>query len=92
MEQVLDFLEMTKERNIPVWIRHVVVPGLNDTPERIRRIGQISREHAKVEKIELLPFRKICESKYDNMGIPFPFKCYEACSSEKIRQLEQYLL
>jgi hypothetical protein len=26
-----------------------------------------------VDKVELLPFRKICQTKYDNMKIEFPF-------------------
>ncbi len=91
MDRVLEFLDMTKAMGIPVWIRHVVVPGLNDMPERIKRIDEISRQHALVEKIELLPFRKICESKYENMGVQFPFRVYEPCSVARIKELEQYV-
>ena len=91
MGRVQNFLEMTRQMHIPVWIRHVVIPGLNDTPERIRKIGEISRSYENVEKIELLPFKKICQSKYDAMGIEFPLKNYEACSAAKIAELEQYL-
>jgi len=91
MNQVLAFLDLTREMQVPVWIRHVVVPGLNDTPERIREISRISHSYENVEKIELLPFRKICQTKYDEMGIEFPLKAYEACSKNRIEELESFL-
>lgn len=91
MEQVMDFLRLTEQMNVPLWIRHVVVPGLNDTPESIQKIGQLSRSFKNLEKIELLPFKKICMNKYEQMGIEFPLKDYEACSEAAIQQLEQWL-
>lgn len=91
MDRVLEFLRLTEAMEIPVWIRHVVVPGLNDGPEQIREIGRISRSLRNLEKIELLPFKKICMSKYEAMGIDFPLKAYEACSGSRIAELEAYL-
>lgn len=91
MDQVLAFLDLTQAMQVPLWIRHVVVPGLNDTLDCIRKIGQISHSYTNLEKIELLPFKKICMSKYEEMGIEFPLKNYEACSSERILELERYL-
>jgi pyruvate formate lyase activating enzyme len=44
-----------------------------------------------VDKIELLPFKKMCEHKYENMGIPFPLKDIPEPSPEKIRELEEIL-
>lgn len=91
MDRVLEFLHLTETMVVPVWIRHVVVPGLNDDPEQIREIGRISRSFINLEKIELLPFKKICMSKYEAMGIDFPLKAYEACSELRIAELEAYL-
>ena len=91
MEHILKFLELTQETEVPLWIRHVVVPGLNDAPESIREIGRIASSYKNLERIELLPFRKICESKYEEMGIEFPLKNYEACTEAKIKELEKLL-
>ncbi|MBS4960245.1 MAG: pyruvate formate lyase-activating protein [Clostridiales bacterium] len=91
MEDVLEFLSLTEKMDVPVWVRHVVVPGLNNAPEKIRRIASISRRYSNVEKIELLPFHKLCTSKYDQLKIPFPLKDYEACSSDEIKVLEKFL-
>lgn len=91
MEQVLDFIRLTQTMEIPLWIRHVVVPGLNDRKEQILETGRIASQFTNLEKFELLPFRKICMSKYEQMGIDFPLKDHEACSEKHIKALEEFL-
>ena len=44
MDQVLKFLELTRTMNVDLWIRHVVVPGLNDSRDQIFKIGQIASD------------------------------------------------
>lgn len=70
--RVLAFLDKTRERGIPLWIRQVIVPGLNDRPERMELLARILKAYPNVERVELLPFRKLCLEKYGRMGIPFP--------------------
>lgn len=73
MEAVRAFLAYLNERHIPVTLRQVIIPTINDTAENARCLQEIAARHACVDTIELLPFRKLCQSKYDAMGIPFPF-------------------
>ena len=73
MEKPLFFLDELNRRQIPVWLRQVTIPGKSDDEANILRLREIARSHSCVDKAELLPFRKICQMKYDNMGIPFPF-------------------
>ena len=91
LQQVLDFLALTEQMKVPLWIRQVVVPGLNDAAEQILETARIARRFSNLEKIELLPFRKLCESKYEALGIEFPLKNYPECSKERIRELEQMI-
>ncbi len=87
----LAFLEELEKRNIPTWIRHVVVKELNDTAENICALTALLDGKTTIEKIELLPFRKICEEKYKNMGIDFPFANYPETTKDTIRTLNEYL-
>ena len=73
LEAPLRFLKELSERNIPVTLRQVIIPTVNDHQEQILRLKEIAERHPTVDKVELLPFRKICQVKYDSMGIPFPF-------------------
>jgi pyruvate formate lyase activating enzyme len=87
LRQVLDFLELTEKRKNPLWIRHVVVPGLTDGEESMKEITKIARQYSNLQKIELLPFRKLCAVKYDTMGLTFPLAGHSECSDEAIRRL-----
>lgn len=73
LKRVLSFLSYLEEKHIPVTLRQVVIPGLNDNEENILKLKKIAEEYLCIDKIELLPFRKICQVKYDKMGIDFPF-------------------
>ena len=70
-QKVIAFLDLVKKKNIPLWIRRVVVPGINDTKEHTIKLVDFLEAYPNVEKIELLPFRKLCLEKYETMGIPF---------------------
>ncbi len=69
----LEFLQILNGMKINTTLRQVIIPTLNDTEEGVKELVKIARENACVDKIELLPFRKLCSVKYDKMGVEFPF-------------------
>ena len=74
MKTTISFLGLLDEMNIPVTIRQVIIPGINDDDENATKLKEIAGSYSCVDGIELLPFRKICITKYEQMGIDFPFK------------------
>lgn len=91
LDAVLEFLKVLNEKNIPTTIRQVIIPSLNDSKENILRLKEIVKPYACVEKIELLPFKKICAVKYENLGIPFPFAEIPTPTAEQIQELNNLL-
>ena len=87
----ISFLERLNEKGIPVTLRQVIIPTVNDHEEQILRLKEIARRHPVIDKVELLPFRKICQVKYDSMGIPFPFGHLPEPTAEDMRRLEELL-
>ncbi len=73
MEKPLAFLEYVQQQGIPTTLRQVIIPTLNDTKENIIALRNIAQTHSVVDKVELLAFKKICQVKYDELKIPFPF-------------------
>ena len=73
INQPLSFLSLLDERRIPVTLRQVIIPTLNDNEDNIDLLAVISNRFSCVDKVELLPFRKICQVKYDEEGLVFPF-------------------
>ncbi len=91
LDAPLKFLAYLNEKGIKTTLRQVVIPTLNDTDENARALRDIAARHACVDKVELLPFRKICQVKYDQMGIHFPFAHLDEPSGERVRELERVL-
>ena len=73
IEKPLEFLDYLNRKGVPTTIRQVIIPTKNDDAENIARLKKIVENCAVVDKVELLPFKKICQVKYDNLGILFPF-------------------
>lgn len=91
LSAALDFLGYLNETGIPVTLRQVIIPTVNDTPENVLRLRQIAEKHPCVDKIELLPFRRICQVKYDAMALPFPFGHLPEPTGEQMNRLNAIL-
>lgn len=87
----LEFLEYLEEKGMPTRIRQVIIEGLNDDKENIKALAEIIENHRCVEKTELLAFRKLCTSKYENLGLRFPLLNTPETSKEKIEELMREL-
>ncbi len=87
----LSFLAELSKRSIPTTLRQVVVPTLNDDAENDAFLKEIIASHPCIDKVELLPFKKICAVKYDALGIPFPFSRYETPSPAAVKAREAKL-
>ena len=91
LKRVEEFLELTSKKNVPLGIRHVVVPNLTDSEDSVKRVVGISKKYKNLQKIELLPFRNICQFKYDSLGIDFPLKNTKECDNETIESLYKFV-
>ena len=89
--KVLEFLDYLDNAKIPTTLRQVIIPTLNNTSDNILKLKEIAKAHKTVDKIELLPFKKLCRMKYDKMGIDFPFKNIPEPSALEIKELEALL-
>ena len=85
----LRFLEYLDTQGIITTVRQVIIPTLNDSDKDATALANLVRNHACVDKIELLPFRKICTVKYDSMGLPFPLADTPEPSKETMDRLKR---
>ena len=89
---VLRFLGYLEEKGIKTTLRQVIIPTLNDSEENILRLKEIASSHKTVDKIELLPFKKICKVKYDSLGIKFQFEDLPTPTKEEMQKLNDTLI
>lgn len=84
-DRVLEFLNYLDEHNIKTTLRQVIIPTKNDNTENIMRLNELANAHNCVDKVELLPFKKICQTKYDEMKIEFPFAHIDYAKKEDVQ-------
>ena len=89
--QVLNFLAYLNQNNIKTTLRQVIIPTLNDNKQNIDKLNNIILNNKCVDNIELLPFKKICQVKYDNLGIDFVFKDIPSPSNEQMQNLNNLI-
>lgn len=89
LQKVLNFLDLVEEKTIPVWIRQVIVPNLNDDEKSMEELNSLIAKYSNIEKVELLPFKKLCLSKYENMGLEFRLKDTDEADPEKVKTLNE---
>lgn len=87
----LRFLDILQERGIPTWIRHVVVPGLTDDDEWLRRLGEYIARYSVVEDIEILPYHTLGTFKYRELGMPYPLGDTPPLSQERAREIREMM-
>lgn len=88
---VLNFLAYLDQKGIKTTLRRVIVPTLTDSEESIKGLARLANAHKCVDKVELLPFKKICEIKYEKLGIPFPFASYSTPTTDDMKRLNDIL-
>ena len=88
---VREFLAYLNEQGIPTTLRQVIIPTINDTAESVTALRDLAAAHPCVDGVELLPFRKICQVKYDQMGLEFPFGHLPEPSAEQMQKLNALL-
>lgn len=87
IENTLDMLCALKDRDIDTWARQVIVPGINADARSALSLKALTDRYLNVSKVELLPFRKLCEDKYREMNIPFRLAGYPEPDGDMMAEL-----
>ena len=84
IEPSLNFACYLSEINKPTWIRFVLVPNLTDPPENIRTLAEFVSNLSNVRQVEILPFHKMGEYKWEQLGYEYQLKDTPAASPELV--------
>ncbi len=73
-KNILAFAKYLDSKNIPVWIRHVVVPGITLEEESLKKLGRFIGTLSNVKRVETLPYHSLARPKYEKLGITYPLE------------------
>lgn len=89
-DNILAFAAYLEKKRIPVWVRHVVVPGITDNEAALYRLGQYLGTLKNIKALDVLPYHDMGKAKYKSLGIPYsladtrPLTQAEAADARKI--------
>ena len=91
MDNTLEILNRCENTMKPVWIRHVLVPGLTDDEDGLRRTADFIRSLNTVQRVEVLPYHTLGLFKWQKLGIPYPLPDAVPPTPEQVKRAEELL-
>ena len=75
----------------PIWIRHVLVPGITDKEEYLVKTRDFIRTLSNVQRVEILPYHGLGAVKYKDLGIEYALKDLESPTAESVKKAKEIL-
>lgn len=91
IETSLRFLDACQRKNKRMWLRQVIVPGINDNEEQILELKKFISKLKNIEKVELLPYHTMGKAKYEALGREYPLGDTPAMEAKRCKKLETLL-
>lgn len=90
-DHILQFAQLLSDKQIPVWIRHVLVPTISDNDEDLHELSDFIATLQNVKKIEILPYHKLGVYKWEALGLEYPLADIEPPSQDRIKNAYEIL-
>ena len=99
LQPTLDFAHRLVKMGKPMWIRYVLVPGLTDDLADVEKHAQFVKSlqdagialHGKklIERIEVLPFHNLGESKWQELNLKYTLSETEPPTPEFVKNIKE---
>ena len=90
-QNILEMAAYLSDHGKAMWIRHVLVPGLTDDEEGLRRTADFIRSLKTVQRVEVLPYHTLGLFKWQKLGIPYPLPDAVPPTAEQVKRAEELL-
>ncbi len=91
-ENILDFARYLSDTGKDMWIRHVLVEGITDNDEYLKKLRLFLDGLKTVKKVEVLPYHNMGEIKYEKLGINYPLKGVQPPAKERVENAKKILV
>lgn len=88
---ILDMARRISDLGVPLWIRHVLVPGVTDDEDGLRQMSDFISSLKTVQRVEVLPYHTLGLFKWKKLGINYPLPDAVPPTAEQVRRAEELL-
>ena len=86
--QTLKTAQWLEDIGKPFWLRYVLVPGISDFEEDIRRLGAHFKDYRMIQRVEILPYHTLGIHKYETLGQEYALKDTKTNTPEQLQKAE----
>ena len=91
-EHILKFAKYLEKKNIPLWVRHIIIDGITDNKEELIALGNFIGGLKNLKALDVLPYHTMGVGKYKELGIDYPLDGVQPTSVKKTSEAKQYIL
>lgn len=89
---ILQFAKYLEEKNVPLWIRHVVVEGITDDKDDLVKLGSFIGTLKNLKALDVLPYHTMGVNKYKELGIPYPLEGVPALDRQAALEAKEFIM
>lgn len=90
-QRELEFARYLSKNNKDMWIRQVLVPGITDKEEDLRKLKNFIAELKTVKKVEILPYHDLGKYKWTELGCEYELEGVPTATSKDVNRAKQIL-
>ena len=91
-KNILKFAKFLSDEDVPVWIRHVVIPGITFKEEYLTKLGKQLQEYKNIKALDVLAYHVMGVKKYTMLDIKYPLEGVEPLTQEEAQEARRIIL
>lgn len=91
-EPILKFAKYLEKKDIPVWVRHVVVPTITYVHGYLYKLGLFLGELKNLKALDVLAYHDMGIPKYESLGIEYSLKDVPPLEKAEALRAKEYVL
>ena len=91
-KNILLFAKYLESKNIPLWVRHIIVEGYTDDPIYLRELGRFIGTLKNLKALDVLPYHTMGVNKYKELGIKYPLEGIPALPKSEAIKAKKFIL
>lgn len=91
-KNILAFAKYLDKKNIPIWVRHVIVPGITLYQEYLEQLGTFLGTLNNVKALDVLPYHSMGRTKYKTLGMTYPLEDTADATKEEAAAAKNIIL
>ncbi len=91
-KNILLFAKYLEGKNIPLWVRHIIVEGYTDDPVYLKELGRFIGKLKNLRALDVLPYHTMGVNKYKELGIEYPLEGLPALPKSEAVKAKKFIL